>query len=574
MSMPKFPDVQNLTVEDSIAQIISSIAMEELSLSHILNAEGEKLQYILGTLTNATSSCQSPTFEQMLEINESVKDMLSTVTRNQMFLFSKLSVALNAANKKTSEPDKVIGPDNCGKYYSPVGDTPNVFEIVDENGKPASQPPEYVYNKGGDPTTSGNCDAYHFNCFYYVKSGNIWEKVGKNGILIDSPALWAGPDGEPGTADDETVNKFSDNSYWVYVDQNVWQKVESPFALGELTGGGGSQDPTETPAIPIVEYGGKYYLGPLGPDSDENEYYYGDKVSGGNGKLMSTPDKMDSTDDKFYLVNGQMITQRPAKPITDNPESVDGRILGDSLTGDGDWVEIARNGDYSLIVRKTFINTFDKGTFMGNPERNGVNYNNYGVGTTAGVIYSDSQLRDVINSWFNPDLNAAGFYSYKLPAAARLRSFTVKNDAASDPGTQDDASSGLSKPQSVLDPTGLDVAFALSFGEAANFCSWTYYPGTTSSGHAQANFKKLEVYASFPSNQSGAFWLRTLGNHNLTNTNPQEGTTCSVDNTGYAFQSPTTSFGQQNRSDMCLVYPAMWVHQDVFDPNSNAPSPK
>ena len=29
-------------------EIISSIAAEELSLSHILNAEGEKLQYVLG----------------------------------------------------------------------------------------------------------------------------------------------------------------------------------------------------------------------------------------------------------------------------------------------------------------------------------------------------------------------------------------------------------------------------------------------------------------------------------------------------------------------------------------------
>jgi len=96
MSMPQFPDVKYLTLGDSIAQIISSVAMEELALSHILNAEGEKLQYILGTLSGTDSSCQPPTFEQLLEVNESVKGMLSAVSMNQMFLLSKLSAATDA----------------------------------------------------------------------------------------------------------------------------------------------------------------------------------------------------------------------------------------------------------------------------------------------------------------------------------------------------------------------------------------------------------------------------------------------------------------------------------------------
>ena len=51
MSMPTFP--QNdppLTREGSLNEIISSIAAEELSLSHLLNVEGEKLQYVLGTM--------------------------------------------------------------------------------------------------------------------------------------------------------------------------------------------------------------------------------------------------------------------------------------------------------------------------------------------------------------------------------------------------------------------------------------------------------------------------------------------------------------------------------------------
>ena len=41
--------------EDAANQILSSIAVEELSQSLILNAEGKKMQYILGTLAGGAS---------------------------------------------------------------------------------------------------------------------------------------------------------------------------------------------------------------------------------------------------------------------------------------------------------------------------------------------------------------------------------------------------------------------------------------------------------------------------------------------------------------------------------------
>jgi len=68
--------------------------MEELGLSHVLNAEGEKLQYILGTLEGAKKT--HPTIDEVLEVNESVKGMLQQVAFNQMFLSAKMSEALRA----------------------------------------------------------------------------------------------------------------------------------------------------------------------------------------------------------------------------------------------------------------------------------------------------------------------------------------------------------------------------------------------------------------------------------------------------------------------------------------------
>lgn len=94
MSMPSFPpDGANLTREEALTMIIASIAMEELALSHILNAEGEKLQYILGTLPG-TKPCAGP--REVLAVNRSVTALLEAVTQNQMLLKNKLERALEA----------------------------------------------------------------------------------------------------------------------------------------------------------------------------------------------------------------------------------------------------------------------------------------------------------------------------------------------------------------------------------------------------------------------------------------------------------------------------------------------
>ncbi len=96
MSMPSFPKVDPpIQREDAVNQILSSIAMEELGLSHILNAEGEKLQYILGTIPGLSGP--PATVSDVLAANESVRSMLETAVQNQLFLKSKMQGALAAA---------------------------------------------------------------------------------------------------------------------------------------------------------------------------------------------------------------------------------------------------------------------------------------------------------------------------------------------------------------------------------------------------------------------------------------------------------------------------------------------
>ena len=93
MSQPEFPLTPDLTRQDAINQIISSIASEELALSHIINTEGEKIQYAIGTLPGLVGGS---TIEDMLDINDSAGDMLGTVLENQIVLTGKLNSALKA----------------------------------------------------------------------------------------------------------------------------------------------------------------------------------------------------------------------------------------------------------------------------------------------------------------------------------------------------------------------------------------------------------------------------------------------------------------------------------------------
>jgi DNA-binding transcriptional regulator YhcF (GntR family) len=85
MSMPKFPDLNHFTKEQAIDAIITSIAMEELALSHILNAEGEKIQFVLA------DKCAD--LQQVMEVNQSVSSLIDKIIDLQIILKSKLQLA-------------------------------------------------------------------------------------------------------------------------------------------------------------------------------------------------------------------------------------------------------------------------------------------------------------------------------------------------------------------------------------------------------------------------------------------------------------------------------------------------
>ena len=85
MSMPIITH-STTTRCQAITDLIESVALEQTGLSHILNAEGEKIQKMLA-LTTVTSSPA-----QLLQVNKSVQQMVNAVARLEMVLQGKLEL--------------------------------------------------------------------------------------------------------------------------------------------------------------------------------------------------------------------------------------------------------------------------------------------------------------------------------------------------------------------------------------------------------------------------------------------------------------------------------------------------
>ena len=236
--------------------------------------------------------------------------------------------------------------------------------------------------------------------------------------------------------------------------------------------------------------------------------------------------------------------------ISEAPEAVNGRILAPDKTGDNaNWVEIARNSGYSLILRASYINVYPSG------HNNEYAWQRVYYGSTD---YTTSAVRSKINDWFNG--SAAGTAD-NLPARAALRKYTMQNDAYYVPGycSGEWLMLGFSKPTAIKIPSGSqDVAFALSYSESANFCSKLYFvrgPVATleSNDIAKANFAKINI----PNEYLYGMWLRSPGD--------SEGSMGFLGGpfgsaSGRASQAPTTDSAIQG-----LVYPALWVDSSIFN---------
>jgi hypothetical protein len=96
-NIPNITPLISVTTAQTIPLLLASVALEELALAHIINAEAEKLQLVLGTLTptRTTFSPATVSLTNLLAIDASVQRTLRDVIKKEMLLEFKFENILD-----------------------------------------------------------------------------------------------------------------------------------------------------------------------------------------------------------------------------------------------------------------------------------------------------------------------------------------------------------------------------------------------------------------------------------------------------------------------------------------------
>ena len=119
MSMPNIPKQNgkiDVKLEESVNLILASIGYEELALAHIMNAEGEKIQSVLGTLHPCPPK-GAVDIKKILMVNDSVNETLKNVMKKEMLLLMKLDSVKEILEHTKSTKKCKEKCDDCGHEH-------------------------------------------------------------------------------------------------------------------------------------------------------------------------------------------------------------------------------------------------------------------------------------------------------------------------------------------------------------------------------------------------------------------------------------------------------------------------
>ncbi|MEJ9230883.1 hypothetical protein LAV79_15635 [Peribacillus butanolivorans] len=93
MSMPTIPQEPFRPNKKEVTiDLLESIALEEIALSHIMNAEAEKIQAFVGECLDFPTC---PKNEEIIKFNKGVNQLLETIVMKEWLLLNKLENVLD-----------------------------------------------------------------------------------------------------------------------------------------------------------------------------------------------------------------------------------------------------------------------------------------------------------------------------------------------------------------------------------------------------------------------------------------------------------------------------------------------
>ncbi|MFI3324616.1 MAG: hypothetical protein R3Y35_00405 [Clostridia bacterium] len=107
MGMPEIPDGKNRpSFDNTIIDLLESVALEEMAIAHIMNAEGEKLQEIIKKYScNSICNCQ-------MELGfKNSSSMINNLIMKEWLLLSKINTIISLKDENNSKEK------NCNKNY-------------------------------------------------------------------------------------------------------------------------------------------------------------------------------------------------------------------------------------------------------------------------------------------------------------------------------------------------------------------------------------------------------------------------------------------------------------------------
>lgn len=105
MSMPQIPEGKNRpTFDETIIDLLESVALEEMALSHIMNAQGEKLQEMIKKFC-----CNKINFCDLEYSCKNMQGMMNSLIMKEWLLLTKLGTIMEVnCNVGRNEPQEKV----------------------------------------------------------------------------------------------------------------------------------------------------------------------------------------------------------------------------------------------------------------------------------------------------------------------------------------------------------------------------------------------------------------------------------------------------------------------------------